>query len=142
MGTRGRKSTAEMSVVVPIDTRRKKLEPPADLKAEEAQIFRQLVSACAPDHFVKSDIPLLVAYCTSIHLSRWAADAIESDNSFFTTWERATRMIATLATRLRLAPQARIDARAAGRSTRTAPDDERIWEKGWATRDKPKPWEV
>jgi hypothetical protein len=50
---------------VPIDVARKPIEPPADLKAQEAAIFRQVVASCDANHFRKSDIPILTAFATA-----------------------------------------------------------------------------
>ena len=59
---RGRASAAQLSVV-PISAGRKPVEPPSDLDPSATKLFRELVASLPPDHFVISDIPLLVSYC-------------------------------------------------------------------------------
>jgi len=114
MNKRGRPSIGDLTVV-PIERGRQRLEPPADLSATEASLFRSIVANCSPDHFVPSDVPLLVSYIQSTLLSRRAAKALATDAAALNVWDRATRMQATLATRLRLAPQARSDPKAVTR---------------------------
>ena len=106
MTKRGRASTAELSIV-PIDSARKPIEPPAELKAKEAEIFRQVVASCEANHFRKSDIPILTAFATATHLSRFYADRIGESEGAFKQWEAASRLQISLATKLRITPQAR-----------------------------------
>jgi hypothetical protein len=87
------------------------LEPPADLSDEEKALFLELVNACSPRHFVESDKPLLVSFVQSTLLARSSAGKA----MLIGTWEKAVRVQATLATRLRLAPQARMDPKTVGR---------------------------
>ena len=79
----GRPSADDLNIV-PFHPAGSRVQTPDDLTASEAALFKHLVHSCAPDHFVSSDVPLLVSYVQS-------------------------RMQATLATRLRLSPQARTD---------------------------------
>jgi hypothetical protein len=58
---------------------------------------------------VPSDLPLLVSYVQATLLSRQAVAGASTDAAALALWEKATRMQATLATRLRLSPQARLD---------------------------------
>jgi phage terminase small subunit len=106
MNKRGRQSLADLSVV-PIDVARRPIEPPADLKPKEAEIFRQVVASCDANHFRKSDIPIVTAFATATHLSRFYADRIGESEGAFTQWEKASRLQISLATKLRLTPQAR-----------------------------------
>jgi hypothetical protein len=66
---------------------------------------------------VQSDLPLLVSYVQATLLARRAATALAKDISMIAIWEKATRMQATLATRLRLAPQARSDPKTIARGS-------------------------
>ena len=75
---RGRQSAAELSIVS-IDAARKPVEPPPELRAQEAAIFREVVASCNPTHFRKSDVPILAALCTATYLSRFYADQIGED---------------------------------------------------------------
>jgi phage terminase small subunit len=123
---RGRKSAAELSVV-PIDAARKPVEPPADLKPQEAAIFRDVVASCDPTHFRKSDVPILAALCTATYLSRFYAGQIGEDATAFKNYVETTKLVISLSTKLRLTPQARISAKAVGRQE--------------PPRDGPAPWE-
>jgi hypothetical protein len=115
MRQRGRKS-AENVVALRVDGEPPRLDPPSTLDDRERTLFVQIVEACAPTHFAKSDVHLLIAYVQSILLSqqaiKWAA---KDPSAALATWEKSTRMQATLATRLRLAPQSWLDAKTLAR---------------------------
>ena len=87
-------------------------------------LFVELINACSPQHFVQSDLPLLVSFVQSTLLTRDTA----RDPSKVAIWEKAVRVQATLATRLRLAPQARTEPKTIARHA--------------AQRVGPAPWEV
>ncbi len=110
MQTRGRKSLASLTTLK-VDGSASRLLPPASITNEEQALFSELVEACDASHFRDSDIPLLVSYIQSTLISRCAAH----DPDKITIWEKATRMQATLATRLRLSPQSRADPKTVGR---------------------------
>lgn len=94
-----RQESAECALLpVSVSGEPTRLAPPAFLSAEEAAFFTELVSACDPSHFRKSDEPLLVAFTQATLMSRETAH----DLAKIMAWEKATRMQATLATRLRL----------------------------------------
>ena len=115
MRQRGRQSAAANLVPLSVDGRPPRLTTPPGLRTDEQTLFNELVGACDPRHFVKSDIPLLISYVQSTLLSRDAAAKLENDPRLVAVWEKATRMQATLATRLRLAPQARTDPKTIAR---------------------------
>ena len=48
--------------VVPIEQALPKIKPPAHLSQDEAALFRSIVQASSPLHFVKTDAQLLGAY--------------------------------------------------------------------------------
>lgn len=112
---RGRKSSAEIAVRPGANPASSRLRPPADLGKNEARLFREIVASCSPSHFVHSDAPLLAAYCTAVCISRDAARELATDAAAIVAWEKSTRMQATLATRLRLAPQSRADPKTVAR---------------------------
>ena len=117
MRQRGRVSAAALSVVQ--GSRRQDIEPPKYLSREEADLFREIVASVKPGHFVPSDKPLLTAYIQAAWASQEnARKMVTGDLQSMKAFESATRVMATLATRLRLAPQSRIQARAAGRGMR------------------------
>lgn len=109
-----RKSVASIvGVVVNGDPQR--LAPPKTLSDDERRVFVELVGACNPRHFVASDLPLLVAFVQAIALSQQSIEAARSNDNALTRWERSTRLMATLATRLRLSVQSRVDPKTLGR---------------------------
>lgn len=127
MQHRGRKSAAELAALV-ARPNPPRLEPPQSLSDPEAALFREIVDACAPKHFAPSDLPLLVSFIQATLLARQASQDAASDAAALKRWGEAVKIQATLATRLRLAPQSRIDARAAARSTPPGPKRRLPWE--------------
>jgi hypothetical protein len=121
-----RKSVYDNIVPLGVSGLPRRLTAPSGLSADERAQFNELVGACDPRHFVKSDMSLLVSYVQSTLLSRRAASQMRRDPDMVTVWEKATRMQATLATRLRLAPQARTDPLTVARRQGTyhSPKDE------------------
>lgn len=79
-------------------------------------MFVEIVGANDTRSLVRSDVPLLISFVQATLLARQSACANKVD-----VFERAVRMQAMLATRLRLSPQARITARTAGRQQYTGP---------------------
>jgi len=110
---RGRKSAAG-ALALRIDSGPPLLEPPSKLTKQEAEIFTNIVTTCRPTHFVPSDLVLLVAYAQATAISQNSAH----DPSKIVTFEKSTRVMALLATKLRLAPQSRVDSKVPGRSSR------------------------
>jgi hypothetical protein len=121
MRQRGRKSAASLVVITGGPSR---LVPPDDLSDEEKALFLDLVNACSPRHFVESDKPLLISFVQATLMARGSAG---KGAVLISTWEKAVRIQATLATRLRLAPQARLDPKTVGRFQQSS---------------GPKPWEL
>src|SRR4028119_2341521 len=64
MGTRGRKSAAELALIGPngVETRRR-LEAPADLSTEQAEVWRGVVNTLPADWFGPGSAPVLAALC-------------------------------------------------------------------------------
>jgi hypothetical protein len=114
MRKRGRKSGDEL-VAINVNGDPPRLDPPSSLTDPERALFAEIVEACSPKHFVPSDLPLLVSYVQATLLSRQAATNAATGAAMLALWEKATRMQATLATRLRLSPQARTDPKTIGR---------------------------
>jgi phage terminase small subunit len=126
MHQRGRKSAELLSLGV-IDTQRLRLKAPDFLNEREAEIFRSIVDSCAPDHFRKSELPLLGSYCTAVNLSRWHAHELnEGHQDHHRQWLECTKLVDLLASRLRLAPSTLLDK---GRVEREV------------TGDVPRPWD-
>jgi hypothetical protein len=103
-----RKSSAALSVVS-IDVARVPPRPPESLDETERETFVELASHAT--HLKPADVPLLASLAQAIVLSRRLA----RDPARVAEWERATRTQMALTRSLRMSPQSRIDARAAGR---------------------------
>jgi len=114
MRKRGRKSGDELTVIN-VNGDPPRLDPPPTLTDPERALFVEIVQACSPKHFVPSDVPLVVSYVQATLLSRQAVTNAATTPAMLALWEKATRMQATLATRLRLSPQARTDPKTIGR---------------------------
>jgi len=114
MRQRGRKSGDDLAEIN-VNGDPPRLDPPRTLTDPERALFVELVQACSPKHFVPSDLPLVVSYVQATLLSRQAVTNAATVPAMLALWEKATRMQATLATRLRLSPQARTDPKTIGR---------------------------
>jgi hypothetical protein len=87
------------------------------------------VNNSAPTHFKQSDMPLLCLYCTAVALSRYYAGAIGEDPYANKFWVENARLATSIATKLRLTPSTRYDARQADRNSNVMPEDAtRPWE--------------
>jgi hypothetical protein len=92
-----------------------RLTPPADLNAAERKSFVELIDACSPSHFAASDLPLLTSYVQATLLARQAAPGAGEDSNLMGVWERAVKLQAILATKLRLSPQSRVEPKTLAR---------------------------
>jgi hypothetical protein len=100
MTHRGRRSADELATPN-VDGEPPRLDPPPNLTTDERSLFVEIVEACSPKHFVPSDLPLLVSFIQSTLLSRQAIKNAAKDGAALAVWEKATRMQATLATRIK-----------------------------------------
>ena len=114
MRQRGRASAAALADVN-VTGKAARQEPPSDLSDAERTLFTELVEACAPTHFVKSDLPLLVSFIQATLLVRRAATGMVDDPDLIAVFERSVKLQATLATQLRLAPQSQLDPKSVAR---------------------------
>jgi hypothetical protein len=142
MRKRGRKSTAELSVVaVAVDGYRPK--PPLGLQDEEATIWRNIVSSLPGGWFTRSNEPLLTAYCRHVatrdrlaQLVETSAPCQEPDNlkqwdKLLSMRERESKAALSLARAMRFTQQAQMHPRTAGRAI---PDSgPKLWDR--------KPWD-
>jgi hypothetical protein len=123
---RGRKSAAKLSIAAPVvQLSERRITPPADLTGEARQVFVGVVASVAGDHFRPADVLLLAALSRAAVLEKRAYQAIEAcdvdDPVGLSDWLKAHQkqcsLLATLATRLRLTPHSRMDARTTGKPT-------------------------
>jgi hypothetical protein len=129
MGTRGRKSEKSANLLV-IDVQRQRLKPPPELNEREADIFRSIVDSCDPAHFRKAELPVLTSYCTAVNLSRWHAHCVNAGEvEHHRPWLETTKLVALLASRLRLAPSTRLDKNTVARHAQSHSDYPPPWER-------------
>jgi hypothetical protein len=127
---RGRKTTANV-VALNVSGLPPRLTAPSHLNKAERTLFNELVGSCDPRHFVKSDLPLLTSFVQATILTRSTATKLGRNNpDAVAAWEKAVRVMALLATRLRLAPQARSDPKTVGIRQRNAELGVAPWHRG------------
>jgi hypothetical protein len=135
MGTRGKRSTASLSVVSELPQRP---PPPAELTPEEAAEWKAAVGTMPATWCSGSTIPLLTQYVRHIVQARRLAEEIArvwgdpavalADRARLLTLQGIeSRTIATIATKLRMTPQSRYRPNSAVLAN----------EKG-----TPRPWEI
>ncbi len=114
MGARGRPSRAKLSVVAFEEAEARRPGPPADLAADPAKVWRDLVASLPADWVSVANAPLMAAFCRHVTAARRIAELIEveeksdafnlaSYGQLLSMQERESRAMATLATKLRLA---------------------------------------
>jgi hypothetical protein len=89
--------------------RKSALDPPQGLTKPERTLFDEIADSA--QHLRQSDVPLLASYVQATITSRRSA----RDPSKADLWEKATRLQAMLATKLRLTAQSRVDPKKLGR---------------------------
>ena len=122
-----RKSADELKVVALNPTNRSddRLAPPPHLTGPEREVFVELIATNAPDHFRRSDIFLLVSYCSAVVLNQRAAEELRTapivkgkNSPWLNIFEKTGRAMVALSMRLRLSPQARKPNQIKGKSQR------------------------
>lgn len=121
MGTRGPRSSAELTVIAGngVETVRRP-EPPEELSDEQAAEWTAIVSRMPADWFPRETHGLLAQYCRHVVAARRIAQlaaAIEAEPEFdmgaydkaLKMQEREGRAISSLATRMRLTQQTTYD---------------------------------
>lgn len=142
MGIRGPKSTTELTTIGATGIAvQRRLDAPGDLTAEQADIWRSVVNANPADLFNPGSAALLGQLCrhtvAANRLGSWLQQVETADGPLDTElWfkllarqEAESKVIAGLATRLRLTPQSRYTPRAAAVA-------------GQRVRIGPAPWEA
>jgi hypothetical protein len=84
-----------------------RLQPPPGLTPAEKKIFVSLVASVKTEHFVPSDLPLVIAYCHACALEIELARKLTTDDKALLKWERVCKTMASLSLRLRMSPQSR-----------------------------------
>jgi hypothetical protein len=90
------------------------LQPPADLGAVEAEVFRQTIAAAPLGHFAAEDSALLSAYARAVVLERRAAEELaagavvgSTPSPWLAVHAQMVKAIAQLSVRLRIGPKSR-----------------------------------
>lgn len=112
----GRRAAADLAVI-PFAPDGHRLRPPDDLGADEAALFRHLVAALPPSHFVEADRPLLVLYVEACCMARRSAAGLAKNPALIPVWERAARLATQMSSKLRLCPSSRSDAKSVARAS-------------------------
>lgn len=130
-----RKSTAAKAIN--IDVKASYIEPRPGFSKPLADLFREIVRAAQPEHFVPSDRMLLERYCEAINLAEIAQTHLEAEgpvtregrvSPWVTVQEKGHRSAVALAGKLRLCPHSRLDRKVAGSTTRPSAQS-RPWEE-------------
>ena len=139
---RGRKSAAELSVIV--DASRRLPPPvPADLTDAQGAVWRDTVGSLPGNWMTEAAHPIMVAYCRHVCRARllemqivqfeieWTSvdGGLERLDRMLAMAERETRAMTACARALRLTPQSRVQPITAGRAFRDMPSS------------RPMPWE-
>jgi hypothetical protein len=125
MAQRGRKSAASLSAVTAIPGQR--VLPPRELTEEQAEEWRAIVATKPAEWFNRDSQALLVDLCRHIVIARRVAEQIDSFPADHLPTEegltrykklgamadRHSRVISVLASKMRLAPSSRYDAKTA-----------------------------
>lgn len=122
MGTRGRTSAAALSVISSqgIETVRRP-DPPDELTDEQADEWRAVVNRLPADWFPRETHGMLVDYCRHVVMARRIAQLVERAEGadvldvaeydrLAKMAERESRVIASLATKMRITQQATVRA--------------------------------
>jgi hypothetical protein len=121
MGTRGRKSSAALSIAAP--SRLETIErpaPPDELTDEQASEWRAVVERMPADWFPRETWPLLIQYCRHVVTAKRVQQLVENlqaeDDFDLAAWEKALKIqrqesgiIAALSTKMRLSQQTSYD---------------------------------
>jgi len=138
MGTRGRTSSAELSVISGngVETVRRP-SPPSDLTDEQADEWRAVVNRMSADWFPRETHGMLAQYCRHVVAARRVAQLVEqieraeefeidAYDKALKMQEREGRAISSLATRMRISQQSTVRAEQARKPSQV----KKPWESG------------
>ena len=145
MAKRGRRSAAEeatdvATISAPVQ-RAERPAPPAELSDFEASVWVRVVDAMPAEWFGAEVLDLLVSYCKHVKVTRTVDEEL---NQFDPEWlkradglsrykmltdirDKHSRVLMSLATKMRLTPQARILPQTAGRRMADQPKEAPPW---------------
>ncbi|MBW1672153.1 MAG: hypothetical protein JRJ45_00655 [Deltaproteobacteria bacterium] len=100
---------------------RKRLSPPFGLNAAEQFVWNEMVNSCDAEHFIPSDVPLMIGFCQSFVQQQRAMEGMKehdmwilSDNGkvaahpSIAIHKSLSGTLSNLAMRLRICPSTRI----------------------------------
>lgn len=100
---------------------RKRLSPPTGLSAAEQFVWNEMVNSCDAEHFIPSDVPLMIGFCQSFVQQQRAMEQLKvhdlfilSDNGkvaqhpLVAVHKSFSGTVSNLAMRLRICPSTRI----------------------------------
>ncbi|KPP81852.1 MAG: hypothetical protein HLUCCO07_16790 [Rhodobacteraceae bacterium HLUCCO07] len=138
MGQRGRRSQAELEVASPVVT---VTAPDAcySLRDEEAEVWQAVVESLPADWITPGSAPVLAAYCRATVSARRLGMLIAQEEAspeydadrhlqFIRAHSQIAATIKTLATSLRLTPQARYTPQRAGTQAGRTGSGKKPWE--------------
>lgn len=138
MGIRGKKSTKGLPLHA-VPTLRARMEPPAELTAVQATIWRSVVASRPVDWFDGGSAGLLVAYCRAISAQAVIASAIDEFGpiadrvieyrKLIDLQDAQAKIVIRLATSMRLSQHARHSVDAATTAARDGPSASKLWER-------------
>ena len=116
MGNRGRPSAASILSEVKRIESTPRFPPPDDLDDEAAEIWTKVVNSHPPDWFTPANLPLLGQYCRHCVEVRFVGELIKKAKatkstdlrefrSLLTMQRSETKMVAMLATKMRIGQQ-------------------------------------
>ena len=113
-------------------------EPPKSLNKRQSDVWREIVATKPPDWFEADIRPILEAYCKAIdwqaRMSKELERAIAGDGGFasceklYAITEKNAKLLAQLATKMRLTPQSRYTPKAAATANKRAGGPKKPWE--------------
>jgi hypothetical protein len=125
-GAMPRVSAAALATYPQVDGRLPTLSPPAGLTNQERALFEEIIASADSRYFVASDVPLLVSFVQATLMVRRTVNRPTQIN----VWEKAVRVQALLATKLRLTPRSRMSPETAARRAAGSanPAVQRLWD--------------
>lgn len=149
MGIRGRKSTASLLVIaagpglLP--------EAPDTLTAKQAELWRAVVATKPSGWWGADSLPLLVAYVKAVEAHgvvsaqldafdvAWLADddGVKRFDRLTLVFDRMSKLIALLATKMRLSQQSRYDTQKASVADRHAGAGTKPWQRAKVVAESP-----
>src|SRR5574340_649979 len=149
MGIRGRKSTAELSIIRPAVGLLP--EPPEGMSARQSELWRGVVATKPAGWWDAGSLPLLIAYVRAVeHYDAIAAELATFDRAWLAEddglkrfdrltviFDRLAKLIAKLATQMRLSQRSRYDVLKAATAARHATEGTRPWQRAKRVDDEP-----